>query len=90
MNKTYLTLSAALLITIFSIGSASAYNHEYCSNYAQRAVGQYYEAQQRGLTNIGWPRWGDHRQGHYDFCMSAPDLADIETQTRQQRLDSGS
>lgn len=90
MNKFQLTIAGTLVMSALGINSASAFNHEHCSNYAQRAIGQFFEAQQRGFSNLWWPRWGNHRQAHYDFCMAFPALTSAESQARQQRLDSGS
>jgi hypothetical protein len=81
---------AALSVLLFSPSVASAASPDFCASYATQAIGQYARAVQLGLTNLNWPQWGNHYDGHYGWCLIVDEqTAQSQIDERQSRIDSG-
>jgi len=59
-----------------------------CATYADRAVAQYNLGKQHNLPGIVPPAWSNDRNGHYNWCMMAPEnIVNSEDAKRQAYLD---
>jgi len=75
----------SFLILILPVNLFAADKQQFCNNYADTAVKQYYQAKQ--LFKTQGPAWSDNRAGHYHWCMAVPEaMAKNEQDKRQAKI----
>lgn len=89
MKKTATILASLFVVTaVLCFQAIGAGNQKFCNNYADTAVKQYNLGKQHNLPGIVPPAWSDNRDGHYNWCMMAPEkIANSENAKRQAYLD---
>ena len=81
---------AMLLIVLFisPVDGLGADKQQFCNTYADKAVTQYNLGKQHNLPGIVPPAWSNDRNGHYNWCMMAPEnIVNSEDAKRQAYLD---
>ncbi len=80
-----------LLLIVFFIPMAAGFaadKQQFCNTYADKAVAQYNQGKQHSLPGIVPPAWSNDRNGHYNWCMMAPEnIVNSEDAKRQAYLD---
>ena len=82
-------LSKTIFITSVSINLANSANNNFCKQYAQNAINQFYLAQATKLSNINPPTWSNDYVRHKKWCESnftTETVANKEASKRQQHL----
>ncbi|HHL33605.1 MAG TPA: hypothetical protein ENJ30_04505, partial [Desulfobulbaceae bacterium] len=83
--------SVMILLFILSAGVTSGLantKEQFCATYADKAVAQYNQGKQHNLPGIVPPAWSNDRNGHYNWCMMAPEnIVNSEDAKRQAYLD---
>ncbi len=89
MKKTATILANLFIVTaVLCFQALGAGNQQFCNNYADTAVKQYNLGKQHNLPGIVPPAWSNDRNGHYNWCMMAPEkIANSENAKRQAYLD---
>ena len=89
MKKAIETVMILLFMLSAGVTSGLANTKEqFCATYADRAVAQYNQGKQHNLPGIVPPAWSNDRNGHYNWCMMAPEnIVNSENAKRQAYLD---
>jgi len=89
MKKAIGTVLILFLMLTSEVTSGLANTKEqFCATYADKAVAQYNQGKQHNLPGIVPPAWSNDRNGHYNWCMMAPEnIVNSEDAKRQAYLD---
>ncbi|HHB76261.1 MAG TPA: hypothetical protein ENK84_06935, partial [Desulfobulbus sp.] len=89
MKKTIGTIMILFFVLCVGVSSGLANTKEqFCKTYADKAVYQYNLGKQYNLPGIVPPAWSNDRNGHYNWCMMAPEkIVNSENARRQAYLD---
>ena len=83
--------AAMILLLMLSAGVTSGLantKEQFCATYADKAVAQYNQGKQHNLPGIVPPTWSNDRNGHFNWCMTAPEnVANSESAMRQAYLE---
>ena len=89
MKNVASTLAMLLIVLFISpVDGLGANKQQFCKNYADKAVAQYNLGKQHNLPGIVPPAWSNDWNGHYNWCMTAPEnVANSESAMRQAYLE---
>ncbi len=81
-SVTVFIVISIMLILVSTTSLVGSDKQQFCNNYANTAVKQYYQAKK--LFDTHGLAWSDNREGHYFWCMSVPENVAKNEQNKRQ------